>query len=70
MCKNFAVLYALAVAGVFPASITWSKASTPEKAPPALNSVFPLGGTQGSHFTASVRGDNLDAAYQVWFDCQ
>ncbi len=70
MCKNFALLYALAVAGVFPSSITWAKASTPEKAPPTLNSVFPLGGAQGSHFPATVRGQNLDAAHHVWFDCQ
>ena len=40
------------------------------KAPPALKSIFPLGANQGSHFSATVRGENLDGAYHVWFDCQ
>ncbi len=70
MLKNFALLCALVVAGLFPASIGWTKASTPEKAPPELKSIFPLGGTQGSHIIATVRGENLGAAYRVWFDCQ
>ena len=70
MLKNFALLCALAVVGVFPASIGWARASTPRKAPPELKSIFPLGGTQGTHFAATVRGQNLDAAYHVWFACQ
>ena len=69
MLKNFALLGALIVAGVFPKSTTWVKASVSEKAPPTLKSVFPLGGNQGSDFAATVRGENLDAAYHVWFNC-
>ncbi len=70
MLKNFALLCALAVVGVFPASNGWARASTPRKAPPELKSIFPLGGTRGTHFAATVRGQNLDAAYHVWFACQ
>lgn len=70
MLKNCALLGSLIVAGGFPTSSTWAKASVAERAPPALKSVFPLGGNQGSNFAATVRGENLDAAYHVWFDCQ
>ena len=70
MLKNFALLGSLIVAGGFPTSSTWAKASVSERAPPALKSISPLGGNQGSNFAATVRGENLDAAYHVWFDCQ
>src|SRR5262245_60153764 len=38
--------------------------------PPKVTSVFPLGGQQGSTYAAEVRGQNLDKAYTVWFDCE
>ena len=38
-------------------------------AEPQLISVFPLGGEQGSRFTAEIRGLALDGAFDVWFDC-
>ena len=36
---------------------------------PEVTSVFPLSGQQGSTYTAEIRGQNLDKAYAVWFDC-
>jgi len=36
---------------------------------PEVTSVFPLGGHRGSTFAAEIRGQNLDKAYAVWFDC-
>jgi len=41
---------------------------TPAKEP-AVTSVFPLGGRQGSTLEAVVRGENLEGAYSAWFDC-
>src|SRR5713226_9641502 len=42
--------------------------AAPKAELPGVTSVFPLGGHQGSTFTAEVRGQNLDKAYAVWFD--
>jgi hypothetical protein len=36
---------------------------------PEVTSVFPLSGQQGSTYTAEIRGQNLDKAYAIWFDC-
>src|SRR5437867_3209516 len=36
---------------------------------PEVTSVFPLSGQQGSKYTAEIRGQNLDKAYAIWFDC-
>jgi hypothetical protein len=36
---------------------------------PTVTSIFPLGGRRGSHFDAIFRGENLEGAYAVWFDC-
>jgi len=36
---------------------------------PEVTSVFPLGGQQGSTYTAEILGQHLDKAYAVWFDC-
>jgi hypothetical protein len=38
-------------------------------AEPTLLSIFPLGGTGGSKIELAVRGENLQGAYGVWFDC-
>src|SRR5439155_27178613 len=34
-----------------------------------ITSVFPLSGQQGSTYRAEIRGQNLDKAYAIWFDC-
>ena len=37
---------------------------------PQLVSVFPIGGQQGMSFDVEVRGQSLEGAYGVWFDCE
>src|SRR6266481_2674192 len=37
---------------------------------PALISVFPFGGQQGTEFQATIRGRSLDRVSAVWFDCE
>src|SRR5437660_2230716 len=37
---------------------------------PALISVFPFGGQQGSEFQTTIRGRSLDHVSAVWFDCE
>jgi hypothetical protein len=36
---------------------------------PTLRSTFPLGGQPGSKLQLTVRGQHLQGAYAVWFDC-
>jgi hypothetical protein len=40
-----------------------------KKADPALTSIFPLGSRPGSALAAVIRGENLEGARNVWFDC-
>ena len=37
---------------------------------PNVLSVFPLGGKPGSSFDVVFRGENLNGAYGIWFDCK
>lgn len=36
---------------------------------PQLSSVFPLGSSQAARISVELRGQSLDNAYAVWFDC-
>ncbi len=46
-------------------SATLRAASAPA---PRIDSIYPIGGKPGSTFQAIVRGVNLKAAYQIWFE--
>ena len=40
------------------------------KLDPKLSSLFPLGGRSGSTFEVTIRGENLEGVFGVWFDCK
>ncbi len=62
--------FALFLTGFLALASVWAEPGPGEKADPTLNSIFPLGGRQGSRFDAVVRGRDLQGAQVVWFDCQ
>ena len=70
MRKNVFFACAFSACGLFLGARLGAEEAPKGTAPPALKSIFPLGANQGSHFSAIVRGENLEAAYRVWFDCQ
>ena len=61
--------FTLCLFGMFFGSGVFGEEGAEKKASPALKSIFPLGGSQGSRFDAVVRGENLEGIYAVWFDC-
>ena len=60
----------LFLTGFLALASVWAEPGPAEKADPTLKSIFPLGGRQGSRFDAVVRGQDLQGAQGVWFDCQ
>ena len=62
--------FALLLTGFLALTSVWAEPGPGEKADPTLESIFPLGGRQGSRFDAVVRGRDLQGAQVVWFDCQ
>ena len=62
--------FTLLLTGFLALTNVWAEPGPGEKADPTLESIFPLGGRQGSRFDAVVRGRDLQGAQVVWFDCQ
>jgi len=46
-----------------------AQAAVKPRLEPQLSSVFPLGASQAARITVELRGQSLDNAYAVWFDC-
>lgn len=46
------------------------QATRKPRAEPQLNSVFPMGATQGSRSNIEIRGLNLEEAHALWVDCK
>ena len=48
-----------------------SSAQEPNETPagPRIEAVFPRGGQQGTSFEVEIRGQQLQGAYALWFDC-
>jgi hypothetical protein len=63
------VAFALFLALFLALTSVWAEPSPGEKADPTLKSISPLGGRQDSRFDAVVRGQDLQGAQVVWFDC-
>ena len=61
--------FALFLALFLALTSVWAEPSPGEKADPTLKSISPLGGRQDSRFDAVVRGQDLQGAQVVWFDC-
>jgi hypothetical protein len=45
------------------------KTATPI-AEPQVVSIFPISGQQATSFDVEIRGQSLEGAYGVWFDCE
>jgi len=46
-----------------------AQAAVKPRPEPQLSSVFPLGSSQAARISVELRGQSLDNAYAVWFDC-
>lgn len=53
-----------------PLTCLMAQMATTPPAEPQVVSIFPIGGQQASSFDVEIRGQSLEGAYAVWFDCE
>ncbi len=69
MKPHWLILCALYFVAGWSVETAAAQAAAKPRPEPQLSSVFPLGSSQAARISVELRGQSLDNAYAVWFDC-